>query len=94
MKTERKTCYLCGLEDIDVCETKGIHRSSIPDKPPCRFCTRNPEAEGKTADFHSETWCIDFSSGKAEAIIEDPDPHEQTLLKLLHEVVNIYEVKP
>ena len=77
-----KTCDRCGLEAAD-----------NPDKPydpfkiPCRFCKRNPQAESRVSDFFSETWCLDDDN---TPIIEQPDPHEQALLRLMHDLVNIY----
>jgi hypothetical protein len=83
----RKTCHDCGLEAVDDCEVHNKHIPFDEQKIPCRFCKRNPKPERPVTDFYSETWTL-LSDGTPT--IEDPDPHEQTLLKFLHEVVDVY----
>lgn len=87
-KQRTKSCHDCGLEDLDACETKNIHRSSLePDQLPCRACVRNPEAIG-WYDFYDEQWTGMLEDGKLNPFIEDPDPQEQGLLRVFHTLVN------
>jgi len=85
-KERKKTCNECGLSNANS-ET----RPANPYKTPCQFCNRNANAQAHIADFHSETWALDSHNN---AIIEQPDPHECNLLRILHEIINIYETKP
>jgi len=76
------SCRECGLSNADN-EKKPADAKMVP----CRFCKRNPKAEARITDFHSETWTLLSDNTPT---IEDPDPHEQALLRVLHDVVNIY----
>jgi hypothetical protein len=82
-----KSCHECGVEAIDACETRGEHLPFDENLAPCRFCARNrkkPKDVNIVADFHSETWTLD---AEKTPMIEDPDPHEQQLLKILHAII-------
>jgi len=93
MDKPKLSCHNCGLEAVDDCETEGKHIPATPDKPPCRFCERNREADGEVFDFHSETWVLEqVSYGMFEATIEDPNKHEQLLLNVAHHCQVVYKV--
>lgn len=76
------SCCECGLSNAD-----NEKKPANPKMLPCKFCTRNIKGKARITDFHSETWALDSDN---EAIIEQPDPHECNLLRILHEIVNIY----
>jgi hypothetical protein len=80
-RNERKSCHDCGLEDFEACETENKHRGT--DNPPCRFCVRNPEKVG-WYDFYNEQWTLDT---KGNPIFDDLTPHNVTLLKTLHGII-------
>jgi len=84
---EPLTCHNCGLEAIDECETGQGHFPFDESALPCRYCKRNPKPQRVVTDFYSETWTL--LSDKTPTI-EDPDPHEQQLLRFLHEIVDLY----
>lgn len=77
LNIKRKTCHGRGLEDVDECEVKGIHRSCCPRKLPCCVCIRNPET---SRDFYSEKWCLDENN---EPLIEDPNEAERAMIEAL-----------
>lgn len=79
-----KTCEGCGLSNADY-EKKPADPIGLP----CRFCRRNAKAVKPVTDFHSETW---FLTSNNTPSIEDPDPHEQNILRFLHQIVN--EIEP
>lgn len=81
------TCHNCGLEDLIACENNKAHRSSTPDKLPCRYCERNPEVDEEVFDFFSETWILESDK---TASIEDPDKHERMLLNIVQHCLAVY----
>jgi hypothetical protein len=83
---EAKSCHQCGLEAIDDCETENKHIPFSETLPPCRFCVRNRKRPkvSMIADFWDEMWTLDTDK---TPIIEDSDPHDQNLLKLLHDII-------
>ena len=83
MQKLKATCEECGLANAD-----NEKEPANPIGLPCRFCRRNGKAVKPVTDFHSETWLL---NSRNEPIIEDPDPHEQNILRFLHEIVNLYE---
>lgn len=90
-RKEPRTCHDCGLEDLDSCEDQKP-KKHLPDNEnlaPCVYCVRNPKKceELFVADFYCEMWT---RSGDKEytPIIEDPDPDEQELLRVLHLIIN------
>ena len=97
-RKEARNCHNCGLEDFDACDVKEnpIHRPALEkDEVPCSACARNPEIIGNRFDFYDEQWTREFTTkkGVGKCFIEDPDPHEVSLLKLLHRTVNGEEVR-
>lgn len=84
IQKQGKNCHECGLEAIDPCETGKGHIHDDENLAPCVYCVRNRLEHTRTncrADFYSETW-----TGESDKtpIMQDPDPHEQTLLRTLH----------
>jgi hypothetical protein len=87
-RKEVKTRHDCGLEALDDCESDFRHIPSDETLPPCKYCLRNtnPAKNSKMlGDFWDEMWILE--SDKTPTI-ENPDPIEQSLLKLLHGIVN------
>jgi hypothetical protein len=92
-RKEAKTCHACGLESLDDCETDFRHIPSDENLAPCKYCVRNPKPSKDAkmcTDFHDEMWILE--SDKTPTI-EDADPIQQVLLKLLHGIVNVEEVR-
>lgn len=92
-RKEAKSCHDCGLESLGDCENRNKHIPVDENSPPCKFCTRNrKKPEGVSlfiSDFYSEAWTLsEGSDSHWSPLIEDPDPQEQALLKLLQGVVN------
>jgi len=90
-KKEPLTCHDCGLEAIDKCEGGQRHLSSRPEDYPCRYCERNREKDEPVFDFFSETWTLEqHTDGKFYPLIEDPDPHERLLLRVMAHCKEVY----
>ena len=92
-RKEPRNCHNCGLESLDDCESRHIHIPDDEKLAPCKFCCRSKYspryAENRElSDFYSQMWTRDE---ERDPLLEDPDPHEQSLLKMLHE--RIIEVK-
>ena len=95
-RKEARTCHDCGLEAFEDCEARKGHIPADETLLPCSCCVRNPKktkagwiadfyaSTSWRADFYSETWTRDSDKS---AIIEDPTPHERTLLETLHLIV-------
>jgi hypothetical protein len=88
---EPQSCHMCGLESFTDCEDEDrqIHIPDAENLPPCKFCVRNKYSpryakKAERLDFFSETWT---RYEDRSPIIEDPDPHEQNLLKCLHALI-------
>jgi hypothetical protein len=83
------------LEDFDACETNEVHRSSIPNKKPCKWCERNSETSEKVLDFYCENWVLEkLPNEEVVAIIEEPNSAEQLLLNVLNYCSRVYEKQP
>jgi len=81
-----RTCHICGLEDLTMCEDSAVHQSSMPDELPCRECRRNPEKKGGKFDFWNEDWASTISMGKSTAELEDSDDKKRELVEKLAEL--------
>jgi hypothetical protein len=87
MEKEPKTCHQCELEAIDDCQTENKHIPDDENLLPCVCCVRNYLNHKPTnwrADFYAQTW---YSEADKSAAIDDPDPHEKTLLETLHLII-------
>lgn len=82
-----KNCHLCGLEAIDNCQTQNKHIPDDETLTPCVFCVRNPltKLTKWRLDAYSQVW---YREADKNPRIDDPDPHERSILTLLNLITN------
>lgn len=85
-----------GAEELSD-DKMSMHRSARPSQSPCAFCIRNTEITQSPSftDFWHEQWTV---NSHGDAMLDDPTPHDVSMLKTLHDIVqkelrNLLEVR-